>query len=130
MTKLFLPVFIYLLGITTVFSQNKIDADQISDKITFFKNDIRGPYKDIRWFCSDGSVRAPKDPCPENIGPERPLPDFLSQGPVLSPSRITLEYNEKIRPQPDRENAFARASGGGEGIRTVGTFWIGASSHV
>jgi hypothetical protein len=26
---------------------------------------------------------------------------------VLSPSRITLENNEKIRPQPDRENAFA-----------------------
>ena len=31
---------------------------------------------------------------------------------VFSPSRITLEYNEKIRPDPDRENAFARASGG------------------
>jgi len=34
---------------------------------------------------------------------------------VLSPSRITLENNEKIRPQPDRENAFARASGGATG---------------
>jgi hypothetical protein len=34
---------------------------------------------------------------------------------VLSPSRITLEYNEKIWPQPDRENAFAGASGGGDG---------------
>lgn len=34
---------------------------------------------------------------------------------MLSPSRITLEYNEKIRPQPDGENAFARASGGGNG---------------
>jgi len=32
---------------------------------------------------------------------------------VLSPSRITLENNEKIRQQPDRENGFARASGGG-----------------
>ena len=28
--------------------------------------------------------------------------------------------NRKIRPQPDRENAFARASGGGGGIRTHG----------
>ena len=52
---------------------------------------------------------------PENIGPERPLPGLLAPGPVLSPSRITLENNEKIRPQPDRENAFARASGGGDG---------------
>jgi hypothetical protein len=33
---------------------------------------------------------------------------------VLSPTRITLQYNEKIRPQPDRENAFAGASGGGD----------------
>ena len=33
--------------------------------------------------------------------------------PVLSPSRITLENNGKIRTQPDGENLFARASGGG-----------------
>ena len=39
---------------------------------------------------------------------------------MLSPSRITLENNGKIRPQPDRENAFARASGGAGGIRTHG----------
>ena len=58
---------------------------------------------------------------PENIGPERPLPGLLAPGPVLSPSRITLENNGKIRPQPDRENAFARASGGETGIRTLET---------
>jgi hypothetical protein len=50
---------------------------------------------------------------PENIDPERLLPAHVAQGTVLSSSRITLEYNEKIRPEPDRENAFARASGGG-----------------
>ena len=58
---------------------------------------------------------------PENIGPERPLPGLLAQRPVLSPTRITLENNEKTRPEPDRENAFARASGGDEGIRTLET---------
>ena len=41
--------------------------------------------------------------------------------PVLSPTRITLENNGKIRPQPDRENAFVGASGGETGIRTLGT---------
>ena len=41
--------------------------------------------------------------------------------PVNSPSRITLENNEKIQPRPDRENAFAGASGGEGGIRTHGT---------
>lgn len=44
---------------------------------------------------------------PENIKPERPLPGLLAPRPVLSATRITLENNGKIRPQPDRENAFA-----------------------
>jgi len=34
---------------------------------------------------------------------------------VNSPSRITLENNGKIRPQPDQENAFVGASGGADG---------------
>tara|TARA_R110002111_G_scaffold86995_4_gene136284 strand:+ start:9651 stop:12506 length:2856 start_codon:yes stop_codon:yes gene_type:complete len=46
-----------------------VSNDQIKDLITSYKNDVRGPYKDIRWFCTDGSLRQPKDPCPENIGP-------------------------------------------------------------
>jgi hypothetical protein len=58
---------------------------------------------------------------PENIGLERPHSGSLAAGPVLSPSRITFEYNEKIRPEPDRENVFARASGGETGIRTLET---------
>ena len=56
----------------------------------------------------------------EKIGPERTFPDLLARTPVLSPSRITPENNGKFRPQPDRENAFARASGGWGGIRTHG----------
>ena len=43
------------------------------------------------------------------------------RGPVNSPSRITPENNGKIRPQPDREIAFAGASGGERGIRTLET---------
>ena len=57
----------------------------------------------------------------ENIGLERALSSLLGPEPVNSPSPITLENNEKIRPQPDRENAFAKASGGEGGIRTHGT---------
>ena len=33
--------------------------------------------------------------------------------PVERAACITPENNGKIRPQPDRENAFSRASGGG-----------------
>ena len=47
----------------------KLSPEQIKEQIALYKNDIRGPYKDIRWFCKDGSIRQPKDPCPENIGP-------------------------------------------------------------
>ncbi len=45
----------------------------------------------------------------------------MAVGSVLSPTRITLENNGKIRSKPDGENAFARASGGDEGIRTLET---------
>jgi hypothetical protein len=49
---------------------------------------------------------------PENVGLKRTCPAALARTPVQSPTRITSENNGKIRPQPDRENAFARASGG------------------
>lgn len=52
-----------------VLGQKKIDNDYLKDQIAQYKTSIRGPYKDIRWFCTDGSLRAPKDPCPEDIGP-------------------------------------------------------------
>ena len=61
----------YLLILLSVIIVHQVAAqnEQITTKIEAYKNDIRGPYKDIRWFCNDGSVRAPKDPCPDNIGP-------------------------------------------------------------
>ena len=52
---------------------------------------------------------------------ERTLFGLLENVPVNSPTRITPENNGKIRPQPDWENAFVRASGGSIGIRTLET---------
>ncbi len=43
----------------------------IRQKIEEYKNDIRGPYKDIRWFCKNGSVIMPKEKCPEPGGVQR-----------------------------------------------------------
>ena len=60
--------FILFLLVNNAFSQ-KVSATKISKLISQFKNDLRGPYKDIRWFCTDGSIRQPKDPCPDSIGP-------------------------------------------------------------
>ena len=58
-------------------------------------------------------TKSPQATGPENIGPERTLLGLLAPGPVNSFLRITPENNGKIRPRPDRESAFARASGGG-----------------
>ncbi len=62
-------VWVFLLVTTVSFGQKEVPNTKITNQINTFKDDIRGPYKDIRWFCTDGSVRAPKDPCPDNIGP-------------------------------------------------------------
>ncbi|TLP75470.1 PEP/pyruvate-binding domain-containing protein [Maribacter sp. ACAM166] len=55
--------------INVAYSQAPLTTNEIKLLIEKHQGDIRGPYKDIRWFCADGSVRQPKDPCPENIGP-------------------------------------------------------------
>jgi hypothetical protein len=60
-------LFVFLIPITA-FSQ-KLSKEYLQEQISQYKNDLRGPYRDIRWFCKDGSIRQPKDPCPENIGP-------------------------------------------------------------
>ncbi len=63
--------FVFLLcffWLAVILGQKK-DDKEIAGLITNLKQDIRGPYKDIRWFCTDGSIRQPKDPCPDEIGP-------------------------------------------------------------
>lgn len=57
------------LGLLSVASFSQLDEERVSELIADLKKDIRGPYKDIRWFCTDGSIRQPKDPCPDAIGP-------------------------------------------------------------
>ena len=63
-------LFSFLLSIFSVaiFSQ-KLSNEYLKDQISIYKIEHRGPYKDIRWFCKDGSVREPKDPCPQEISP-------------------------------------------------------------
>jgi len=46
--------------------------------------------------------------------PKRTLPGLFAWVPVFSFSRINPETNGKIRPQPDRENSFYKASGGAD----------------
>ncbi|MGB3149914.1 MAG: PEP/pyruvate-binding domain-containing protein [Maribacter sp.] len=69
MQKYRVVLLLFLIGTLVSFAQKELPNIKITNQIAAYKNDIRGPYKDIRWFCTDGSVRAPKDPCPDIIGP-------------------------------------------------------------
>ncbi|AVI49713.1 phosphoenolpyruvate synthase [Pukyongia salina] len=68
-----LPLLLLTLFIQQGICQHKssstTDFGNIRKMVDEFKTDPRGPYRDIRWFCTDGSIRMPKDPCPETIGP-------------------------------------------------------------
>ncbi|EGV43926.1 phosphoenolpyruvate synthase [Bizionia argentinensis JUB59] len=68
MKNKFLFCFSVLLCSFSLMAQ-KNTPKKIKEQIAVYKKDARGPYKDIRWFCTDGSIRQPKDPCPDNIGP-------------------------------------------------------------
>ncbi|MDW7694585.1 PEP/pyruvate-binding domain-containing protein [Flammeovirgaceae bacterium SG7u.111] len=47
------------------------DNVAIAEQIQKLKKDARGPYKDIRWFCKDGSILMPTERCPEKGGVQR-----------------------------------------------------------
>ncbi|SNR32096.1 PEP/pyruvate-binding domain-containing protein [Lutibacter flavus] len=67
MKKQVLFSFLVCLFSVSIFSQ-ELSNRYIKEQIATFKKELRGPYKDIRWFCKDGSIRMPKDPCPDSIG--------------------------------------------------------------
>ena len=46
----------------------KQNNQEIKSLVESYKKDVRGPYYRIKWFCKDGSIRDPKDPCPDDIG--------------------------------------------------------------
>jgi len=62
-------LFLLLCGNAWCQEKKEVPSMLITNQIASYKNDIRGPYRDIRWFCTDGSIRQPKDPCPVEIGP-------------------------------------------------------------
>ena len=53
-----------------LFSQ-AVSDEEIGRRIQSYKNDIRGPYKEIRWYCKDGSILPPQERCPEPGGVQR-----------------------------------------------------------
>ena len=56
-----------LFCFTADFSAQELTASEIKTLVESYKNDVRGPYYRIKWFCEDGTIRDPKDPCPDNV---------------------------------------------------------------
>lgn len=67
--KLKLKSAIFALIVSVFISQaQELSSNDIKKLITTYKNDVRGPYYRIKWFCDDGSIREARDPCPDDIG--------------------------------------------------------------
>lgn len=60
-----LGMICFLPGISQNTGQKSFEASEIEKLISIYKADIRGPYRDIRWFCKDGSTVSPQERCPE-----------------------------------------------------------------
>ncbi len=60
-----------LLLIQLPVQSQKIQNEEIKKRIEQYKKDSRGPYKEIRWFCKDGTVLPPQERCPEPGGVQR-----------------------------------------------------------
>ena len=67
---LFLPFIAFVFSVAIVTGQPS-DPASIRRMIDRYKEDPRGPYKDIRWFCKDGTIREARDPCPTELGNQR-----------------------------------------------------------
>lgn len=68
-TSLRLLLFLCILCVAApINAQSKKSPQQIAAMVDEYRALDRGPYQKIEWFCKDGSRRAARDPCPDNIG--------------------------------------------------------------
>ncbi|ANH61127.1 PEP/pyruvate-binding domain-containing protein [Dokdonia donghaensis] len=64
--KAFLVILSFV--ITNSLVAQDLPVATIQKNIESFKENPRGPYKKIEWFCEDGTMREARDPCPDDIG--------------------------------------------------------------
>ena len=67
MTKNILTSFLLIFLISSNSIAQEKSTNQIKQLVESYKNNIRGPYYRIKWFCEDGSIRDAKDPCPDDL---------------------------------------------------------------
>ena len=56
---------LFFLGLFSVSAQ--LAPVKIESLVDSYKEDPRGPYHRIKWFCEDGSIRDARNPCPDDI---------------------------------------------------------------
>jgi len=105
---LFLFLFLFPAHIDSAPFPNAIEDIRIL--IDEFKNDPKGPFEGIRWFCPDGSIRPANSPCPMKGGRQHALHKSVSLqiakdhhiflGQILSGTDFSAFL--------DKENAFSR----------------------
>jgi hypothetical protein len=69
--KNILVACLFLFGTFTLSNAQRVENTDIRARIESYKSNSRGPYKDIRWFCKDGSFAMPKEKCAEPGGVQR-----------------------------------------------------------
>ena len=62
-----LVTIVPLVMVATGLAQS-LPATDLRNLVQSFKNDARGPYQSIHWFCPDGTVRPAQDRCPQPGG--------------------------------------------------------------
>jgi hypothetical protein len=66
---LFNTAFLCILELS-LFPQ-AVSNEEIKRRVELYKTNLRGPYKEIRWFCKDGSILPPNERCPDPGGVQR-----------------------------------------------------------
>lgn len=66
-----LSIFAVLIILQPITYSQKFSDAEIKKIITSYKTDSKGPYKAIRWFCTDGTTVPPDERCPQPGGVQR-----------------------------------------------------------
>ena len=69
--KNLLSIFTLILFLQSALFSQPLTDEEISKRIRSYKADTRGPYKEIRWYCKDGTILPPQERCPEPGGVQR-----------------------------------------------------------
>jgi hypothetical protein len=69
--KKIISIYLLLQLVSSALLAQPLSNDEIKKRISSYKVDARGPFKEIRWFCPDGTIIPPQERCPMPGGVQR-----------------------------------------------------------